>query len=226
VIGVRADVSVLGDVEAVRDRAVAEFGAVHLVCNNAGVAAGGIVGAPIELWDWAMGVNLWGVVNGCHTFLPVLAEQDEAHIVNTASLAGLVGGAGLGIYCTTKFAVVGLSESLFAELAELGSSVGVSVLCPGFVQTRIGQSDRNAPAALSAWRESPQASGTREMAMALTAAGIEAATVADAVLDAVRTRRFYVLPHLAAAVGATEGRAEWMRTGVPPVLDLQAALRP
>ena len=119
---------------------LAAYGAVHVVCNNAGVGGGGIVDAPLELWDWVLGVNLFGVVHGVHTFLPLLIDQDEGHIVNTASLAGLGGVGGLGVYCTSKFAVVGLSESLHYDLVGRGSAVGVSVLCPGFVQTQIGDS--------------------------------------------------------------------------------------
>jgi len=226
VVGEPADVSAVGDVEAVRDRALAEFGAVHLVCNNAGVAGGGILGAPLELWRWVIDVNLHGVVHGVHTFLPLLLEQDEGHIVNTASLAGLQGVAGLGVYCTTKFAVVGLSESLWFDLHGLGSKVGVSVLCPGFVQTQIGNSARNAPPSLHEWRESDTAAATQQMANALADAGIEPALVAQHVLDAVRESRFYVIPHEQAAIDATESRVEWMRDGRPGKTDMSRALRP
>ena len=226
VVGEPADVSAVGDVEAVRDRALAEFGAVHLVCNNAGVAGGGILGAPLELWRWVIDVNLHGVVHGVHTFLPLLLEQDEGHIVNTASLAGLQGVAGLGVYCTTKFAVVGLSESLWFDLHGLGSKVGVSVLCPGFVQTQIGNSARNAPPSLHEWRESDTAAATQQMANALADAGIEPALVAQHVLDAVRESRFYVIPHEQAAIDATESRVEWMRDGRPGKTDMSRALKP
>jgi len=196
------------------------------VCNNAGVGGGGIIGAPIELWDWVLGVNLYGVVHGVHTFLPLLLEQDEGHIVNTASLAGLGGVAGLGIYCTSKFAVVGLSESLHHDLAARGSRVGVSVLCPGFVQTQIGRSDRNAPPSLRNWVESPDAEATREMAEALAAAGIPATSVADAVFDAIVQRRFFVVPHEHVALATTRARLEWMQGGDPPQLDAGRALQP
>src|SRR3954466_3099660 len=172
VIGLQAGVAGAADVEGVRERALATFGAVHVVCNNAGVGGGGIIDAPLAVWEWTIGVNVMGVVHGVHTFLPLLLEQDEGHIVNTASLAGLGGVAGLGIYCTTKFAVVGLSESLHYDLAARGSSVGVSVLCPGFVQTRIGESARNAPTSLADWIATPDADTTREIASALAAAGI------------------------------------------------------
>jgi NAD(P)-dependent dehydrogenase (short-subunit alcohol dehydrogenase family) len=226
VVGVVADVSVAGDVAAVRDRALHEFGAVHVVCNNAGVSGGGILGSPLELWRWVVSVNLWGVVHGVHTFLPLLLEQDEGHIVNTASLAGLHGVPGLGIYCTTKAAVVGLSESLWHDLANLGSAVGVSVLCPGFVQTRIGESARNAPAALDHWKGSESAEATRQLANALADAGIDPAVVAGEVFDAIRDRRFYVIPHERAAVGVTEARAAWMRGDAVPETDWSRAVQP
>src|SRR5262249_8165533 len=216
VLGVEADVAVGTDVDAVRDRALAEFGAVHLVCNNAGVGGGGIVDAPLALWEWTIGVNLMGVVHGVHTFLPLLLEQDEGHIVNTASLAGLGGVAGLGVYCTTKFAVVGLSESLHHDLVGRGSQVGVSVLCPGFLQTRIGESTRNGPTWIGAWVESPDAQATMEFANALTAAGIPPTTVADAVVDAVLGGVFYIVPHEHAAVETTRARADWMAGGAAP----------
>jgi NAD(P)-dependent dehydrogenase (short-subunit alcohol dehydrogenase family) len=226
VIGVRADVSVAADVDAVRDRALDEFGAVHVVCNNAGVGGGGIVDAPLALWDWVLGVNLFGVIHGVHTFLPLLLEQDEGHIVNTASLAGLGGVGGLGVYCTSKFAVVGLSESLHYDLAARGSAVGVSVLCPGFVQTQIGNSARNAPASLASWQATEGAEATREMANALAAAGIAPAVVADAVFDAVERRAFFIVPHAHAAAATTRARLEWMQGGDPPQLDPSRALQP
>jgi NAD(P)-dependent dehydrogenase (short-subunit alcohol dehydrogenase family) len=221
-----ADVSRWEDVEGLAAATIDAFGAVHVVCNNAGVGGGGIVGAPLELWEWTIGVNLMGVVHGVHTFLPLLLEQDEGHIVNTASLAGLGGVAWLGIYCTTKFAVVGLSESLHHELAARGSAVGVSVLCPGFVQTRIGDSARNAPAALDDWMANADAQTTVELANALTAAGIPPAVVADAVRDAVVEGVFYVVPHEHAAVETTRARAEWIAGGAPPAVDPARAVQP
>jgi NAD(P)-dependent dehydrogenase (short-subunit alcohol dehydrogenase family) len=226
VLGVEADVAVAADVERVRDRALSEFGAVHVVCNNAGVGGGGIIDAPLALWEWTIGVNLMGVVHGVHAFLPLLLEQDEGHIVNTASLAGLGGVAGLGIYCTTKFAVVGLSESLHYDLAARGSAVGVSVLCPGFVQTRIGESGRNAPPSLAQWAERPEAQATAELAQALAAAGIAPEIVADAVRDAILERRVFVVPHQRAAVATTRARAEWMAGGEPPPFDPTRAVQP
>jgi NAD(P)-dependent dehydrogenase (short-subunit alcohol dehydrogenase family) len=226
VVGVRTDVAVAADVEALRERALEAFGAVHVVCNNAGVGGSGLVGAPLEVWNWVIGVNLWGVVHGVHTFLPLLLDQNEGHIVNTASLAGLGGVPGLGIYCTTKSAVVGLSESLYYDLQGLGTEVGVSVLCPGFVQTQIGESARNAPASLGQWTGSDSAQSTREMANALAAAGIPPADVADAVFGAIGAGRFFVLPHEHAALATTRSRLAWMEGGEAPRLDPTRALQP
>ena len=150
VIGVACDVALEADVERVRDEALAAFGAVHLIFNNAGVVGGPAIGTPKGVWDWVLGVNLDGVINGVNVFLPLRLEQDEGHGVNTASLAGLAGQPGTGADCASKFAVGGLSESLFYELALRGGRVGVSVLCPGFVRTRIHESDRSLPAS---WRD-------------------------------------------------------------------------
>jgi NAD(P)-dependent dehydrogenase (short-subunit alcohol dehydrogenase family) len=205
VIGVPTDVANHSSVVALHDKTLEAFGAVHLVCNNAGVVGYSIVGSPIEMWEWVVGVNLFGVINGCNVFLPTLVAQNEGHVVNTASMAGLRGLALLGIYCTTKFAVVGLSESLHEELRASGSEVGVSVLCPGFVQTRIGESHRNMPAVLD---ENAGASDREVLQGAVSSAGIPAAEVADAAFDAVRDGRLYVLTHLDQARGATDQRLE------------------
>ena len=210
VIGVVADVASAEAVESIRDRALDEYGAVHVVCNNAGVVGGGVIDSSLAVWDWVIGVNLMGVVHGIHTFLPLLLEQDEGHVVNTASLAGLGGVGGMGVYCATKSAVVGLSESLHHDLAARGSAVGVSVLCPGFVQTRIGDSARNAPPAVAAWAATEEAQLSREVGSQLAAAGIAPEIVADAVHDAIVDRRFFVVPHERSAVGMTRARMEWI----------------
>jgi NAD(P)-dependent dehydrogenase (short-subunit alcohol dehydrogenase family) len=124
VIGVRADVSRAADVEALRDQALSAFGAVHVVCSNAGTGTAGTVGGtPLERWRWTLDVNLWGVIHGCRAFLPLLRQQREGHIVNTASIAALAGHPMLGAYTASKFAVAGLSESLHHELAAAGGPV-------------------------------------------------------------------------------------------------------
>jgi NAD(P)-dependent dehydrogenase (short-subunit alcohol dehydrogenase family) len=149
VLAVPTDVTQLDSVRALADATERRFGAVHLVCNNAGVATfGEVAGASHADWVYTMGVNVWGVVHGVEVFVPrLLAQQDGGHVVNTASMAGLVGMRWLGIYSASKFAVVGLTEALHRELAE--HRIGVSVLCPMIVDTAINEnSARNRPAAL------------------------------------------------------------------------------
>jgi len=194
-IGVRTDVADRSSVEALRDRALDRFGAVHLVHNNAGIGLGGPIWEVTEEdWRWILGVNLWGVIHGVATFTPLLIEQGEGHIVNTASIAGLIVAPFLGPYNATKQAVVAISETLFKDLQTLGAPVGVSVLCPGFVQTRIAESARNRPD----WapdQDSTVAAEVQGVVQNLVDAGIAPTTVADRVIDAVRTNTFYILTH-------------------------------
>ena len=196
VLAVVTDVSDAASVRALRDRALDRFGAVHLVHNNAGVGTGGpIWEVPEADWRWILGVNLWGVVHGIATFMPLLIEQGEGHVVNTASIAGLTTAPFLGPYNATKQAVVAISETLYKDLQIAGiAGIGVSVLCPGFVQTRIAESDRNRPG----WAPDRDVEGAPEMRAAIQAmvdGGIPTAAVADRVLDAVRTDTFYILTH-------------------------------
>jgi NAD(P)-dependent dehydrogenase (short-subunit alcohol dehydrogenase family) len=145
--GIPADVSDLESVRALARSVTGRFGAVHVVCNNAGVGPmARIADLTIEDWQWLIGVNLYGVIHGVQTFLPILeANADGGHIVNTASMAGLVAPQRLGAYSVTKFGVVALTEVLAAELAQAGSRVGATVLCPGTVRTNIRTSSRNRP---------------------------------------------------------------------------------
>jgi NAD(P)-dependent dehydrogenase (short-subunit alcohol dehydrogenase family) len=196
VLAVQTDVADAASVRELRDLAVDRYGTVHLVHNNAGVGLGGpIWEIPESDWRWILGVNLWGVVHGVATFVPLFIEQGEGHVVNTASIAGLTSAPFLGPYNATKQAVVAISETLYKDLQAAGvTGVGVSVLCPGFVQTRIAESDRNRPA----WAPEREVVGVAEMRGALQAlvdSGIPAAAVADRVLDAVRTNTFYILTH-------------------------------
>jgi NAD(P)-dependent dehydrogenase (short-subunit alcohol dehydrogenase family) len=194
-IGVRTDVADRASVEALRDRALDRFGAVHLVHNNAGIGLGGPIWEVTEEdWRWILGVNLWGVIHGVATFTPLLLEQGEGHIVNTASIAGLIVAPFLGPYNATKQAVVAISETLFKDLQTIAAPVGVSVLCPGFVQTRIAQSDRNRPD----WapdRDTMGAAEVQGVVQDLVDGGIAPAAVADRVIDAVHTDTFYILTH-------------------------------
>jgi NAD(P)-dependent dehydrogenase (short-subunit alcohol dehydrogenase family) len=198
VLAVRTDVSRAGDVEVLAQKALAVFGAVHLLCNNAGVATGAAVWEnTLAEWEWVLGVNLWGVIHGVRVFVPLMLAQDtECHIVNTASMAGLISGPGLGPYKVTKHAVVTLSETLYHELAERGAKVRVSVLCPGIVNTRIMESARNRPGHLPATGPLDPASGSRwEVLRQLVPAGIPPAQVADVVFAALREDRFYIFTH-------------------------------
>ena len=189
-IAVRTDVSRLEQVQALADRAFAEMGAVHVLCNNAGVALwGGLEAVTHKDWEWAMGVNLWGVIHGVEAFVPrMVAGKQPGHVVNTASMAGLIASQGLGIYNTTKYAVVGLSETLQKDLR--GYDIGVSVLCPMGVHTQIRQSDRNRPAVLrNAMTE------REDGAVELIGRYLPPEHVADRVLRAIYANRLYVITH-------------------------------
>jgi NAD(P)-dependent dehydrogenase (short-subunit alcohol dehydrogenase family) len=195
VCSVVTDVSVGSSVEELRDEALERFGAVQLVHNNAGVAVGGAMWTVSEAdWTWVLGVNLWGVIHGIRTFVPVMLEQGEGHVVNTASLAGLTSPGMLGPYNVTKHAVVTMSETLHRDLEAIGSRVGVSVLCPGFVQTRIADSDRNRPDWAPA---APRPEGVEFQGVVrnLVSGGIRPTDVAEKVLYAVQNNRFYIITH-------------------------------
>jgi NAD(P)-dependent dehydrogenase (short-subunit alcohol dehydrogenase family) len=190
VIVVRTDVTDLAQVEALADRAFQQFGAVHLLCNNAGVAlSGGLEHATRQDWQWAIGVNLWGVIHGLLAFLPrMIAQGPGGHILNSASMAGLIASQGLGVYNTTKYAVVGLSETLAKDLRPYG--IGVSVLCPMGVATRIGEAERSRPPALRNPPGRARASSVQLIGRTLTAE-----EVAEQALAAIRERELYVITH-------------------------------
>jgi NAD(P)-dependent dehydrogenase (short-subunit alcohol dehydrogenase family) len=189
-LAVKTDVSRLADVQALADRAFAELGAVHVVCNNAGVALwGGLESVSHQDWEWAMGVNLWGVIHGVEAFVPrMVAQKQPGHVVNTASMAGLIASQGLGVYNTTKYAVVGLSETLQKDLR--GHDIGVSVLCPMGVNTRIRQSERNRPATLR-----NQTAAREGTAVELIGRYLPPEHVAERVLRAIYANRLYVITH-------------------------------
>jgi NAD(P)-dependent dehydrogenase (short-subunit alcohol dehydrogenase family) len=195
-IAVPTDVSDAEALDALRDATLSAFGAAHVVCNNAGVAVGGpIWQVPLEAWKWVFGVNFWGVVHGLRSFVPLLLEQGEGHVVNTASAAGLTATPFLGPYAATKHAVVAISESLALELA--GSPVGVSVLCPLWVRTRIHESDRNAPPEVAKLTpDDPNAlAGARDVVAAFVNSGFAPEVVAGRVVEAVKGKGFWVFPH-------------------------------
>ena len=219
VLAVETDVARPEALDHLRDRALDAFGAVHVLCNNAGVVSPGQVWeASPEDWRWILGVNLEGVVNGLRSFVPVLLEQEEAHVVNTASMAGVTSGI-LGSYSVTKQAVVGLTEALHFGLQVAGASnVGVSVLCPGWVRTRIAEAERNRPASAGPPAPVPPAMEmVREMTRQLIDQGSDPAEIAAQVVDAIRERRFYVLTHPEMS-GAVQARADDILSGGPPRL--------
>src|SRR5215472_3958573 len=186
---VKTDVTKLASVQTLAERAWSEMGAVHVVCNNAGVAIhGGLESATHRDWEWVLGVNLWGVIHAVEAFVPrMIAQKEPGHIVNTASMAGLIASKGLGVYNTSKYAVVGLSETLAKDLRPY--RIGVSVLCPMGVATQIRASERNRPRELA--NDAPSASEPVEL-MGRTLAP---AAVAEMVLAAIRANRLYVITH-------------------------------
>jgi NAD(P)-dependent dehydrogenase (short-subunit alcohol dehydrogenase family) len=196
VLAARTDVSDEASLRGLADAALARFGAIHLVCNNAGVMGGAGLAWEVarEDWQWVLGVNLWGVIHGIRVFVPILLEQEEGHVLNTASMAGVVSLALAAPYVVSKHAVVALSESLHHELAMRRARVGVSVLCPEAVNTRIVDSERNRPTALAVpGAPSPE----RELVDAATRKALEKGTppevIAERALRAIRERSFYVL---------------------------------
>lgn len=199
VIGAQVDVTDREAVARARDAALDAFGAVHLLCNNAGVNAyGPLYKVTYEDWDWVMGVNLWGVVHGVHEFLPhLMTHGADAHIVNTASIGGLVGMRNLGIYNAAKFGVVGLTEALRADME--GCGVGVSVLCPGMVSTSLGTSERNRPAHLTNTDTNTDAPSAADLRAADAERGPGPGTdpmdLAEQVLAAVRANQFFINTH-------------------------------
>ena len=218
VLPVLTDVADRAAVDALRDSAVAAFGAVHVVCNNAGVGGphGALWECPPGEWDWVLGVNLGGVINGVRTFMPLLLEQDAGHMVNTSSIFGVFAGT-LGPYGVSKHAVAALTETLYFNLKAQGvSHVGVSVLCPGAVRTNFGTSARNRPS----WAGPPAVRGEAEQESAerfdrLSATGASPAEVAAIVVDGIRARRFYLLTSENRNEAVTR-RGEEIVAGGPP----------
>ena len=200
-LAVPIDVSKAADVEALANKTIEAYGAVHVLCNNAGVAVGGASWErTVKDWQWVLGVNLWGVIHGIRVFVPIMLGQDtECHIVNTASLAGLTSIPLHGVYQVTKHGVVTLSETLHHELAASGAKVKVSVLCPGWVNTRIADSERNRPPELqnepSEAPRRPEEEAFDKVARQLLAAGLPPDQVADDVLNAIRDEKLYILTH-------------------------------
>jgi NAD(P)-dependent dehydrogenase (short-subunit alcohol dehydrogenase family) len=216
VLAMRVDVSKADQMQAFADAAFARFGAPHFVFNNAGVGAGGLVWEnSLKDWEWVLGVNVMGVVHGVHLFTPMMlaaAKADPAyqgHIVNTASMAGLLNAPNMGIYNVSKHAVVSLSETLYQDLALVTDQISASVLCPFFVPTGISQSQRNRPDELKA-DDKPTQSQMIGQAMSDKAVGsgkVTAAQVAQMVFDAISAGQFYIYSH-PKAIGSVQTRME------------------
>lgn len=196
-LSMKVDVSRAEDVEAFAALVEKDLGPAALVCNNAGVAPSAEVWeTSIDDWRWILGVNLWGVIHGVRAFTPRLLARNAGHIVNTASVAGLISPPGSGPYNVTKHAVVALSETLHHDLRERGSEVGVSVLCPAYVPTRIAESERNRPAGYGATPKSERMRARDALLKKAVASGrLSADDVARAVVAAVKENRFYILTH-------------------------------
>jgi NAD(P)-dependent dehydrogenase (short-subunit alcohol dehydrogenase family) len=201
------------EVNALAEYALTQFGAIHVMFNNAGM--GGIGDAwsdPMELWHRVVDVNLFGVVHGIRAVLPIMEQQGLGHIVNTASMAGLSAAPGVQPYFATKHAVVALSENLYLELTALGSPVSASVLCPGFVKTDLMSREPETVA-------SPMAQLINEVFRASIDAGIPASDVADQVVAAIKARQFWILTHEEMRQGPVE-RMQRAAAGINPTLDL------
>ena len=215
VLGMRVDVSKADQVEALGVATLARFGAPHLVFNNAGVGSGGLIWEnSLQDWEWVIGVHLMGVAHGIRVFTPMMlaaAEKDAAfqgHIVNTASMAGLLNAPNMGIYNVSKHAVVSMSETLYQDLALVTDQISASVLCPFFVPTGISESHRNRPAGMQASR--PTRSQLISQAMsdkAVSSGKVSAAEVAQKVFDAVAANQFYIYSH-PKSIGSVQVRME------------------
>ena len=221
------DVSDAESVDALARATLDRFGAVHVVCNNAGVSHGGPVWQiPLPTWNWTVGVNLFGVVHGIRSFVPQLIAQQEGHIVNTASMAGLLTPPWMSAYSATKHAVVAISEILYRELAALGAPVGVSVLCPGTVRTHIHEAFSRWPARYGPRpivEDDPEIAHWRQSLGQKIESGLDPAVVATAVRDAIIGNRFWVLTHPEMA-GAVVDRYNGVAIGRNPQLQPEFSL--
>ena len=197
ILPIRVDVSQPGDVERLADETYRTFDAAHVVCNNAGVAViGAIHEHTLADWQWVINVNLWGVIHGVRVFLPrMLAGGDEGHFVNTASMAGLTTAPFMSVYDVTKHGVVALSESMYKELALSAAPIGVSVVCPGLIDTNIMRSSRNRPESLAdEGKAGPMAQAFGQSLSDRLAGGYPPSEVANQVVAGIREGRFYIVP--------------------------------
>jgi NAD(P)-dependent dehydrogenase (short-subunit alcohol dehydrogenase family) len=222
-LAVPTDVSKWEDVEALARNTFEAYGAAHVVCNNAGIGAGGLTWElSLADWQWVLGVNLAGVVHGIRAFVPRMIQQGEGHVVNTASIAGIISAPGMAPYCATKHAVVAVSECLHHDLTlAAGGKVKVSVLCPAWVKTNIADSERNRPSSLPRRAEagtSPQEQMLESMVRQAVANGIPPEVVAEKVHRAVVEERFWILTH-PKTKGAVEKRMRGILDDKDPEFD-------
>jgi NAD(P)-dependent dehydrogenase (short-subunit alcohol dehydrogenase family) len=201
-LSVVTDVSDAASVDELARKTLDAFGAVHVLCNNAGVSwRSELINTSLNDWSWVLGVNLWGVINGLHSFLPVLLEQDEAHVITTASITGLVPGAYSAVYASSKAAVIAISEVLYKEMTLAKTNVGVSVACPANVSTNIGTSKRNRPAEFAPGTSTePRELFARlmvdnEYVRESMNSAMTPDEFAEMMLESIKDRRFWVLPH-------------------------------
>lgn len=223
VIAVLTDVSKWDAVDALARRTFEAFGGAHVVCNNAGIGVGGMTWELSQAdWEWVLGVNLWGVIHGIRAFVPRMIAQGEGHVVNTASIAGLLSAPGMGPYCASKHGVVAISECLHHDLTlAAGGKVKVSVVCPAWVKTNIADSERNRPPALPkrpGGGQSPAEQMMEGMVRQAVAGGIPPEEVAEQVLQAVVGERFWVLTH-PKTKRAVEMRMQGIVEGKSPEFD-------
>ena len=201
VLSVRTDVSKADDIETLSKKTLDEFGAVHLLFNNAGVEVTGRVWEQtLSDWEWIINVNLWGVIHGVRVFVPImLQQQTECHVVNTASTASLTSGPGLGSYRMTKHGITGLSETLYHELNQQNAPIGVSVLFPSFVRTRLQQADRNRPSELQNQpgevQLSPEEQERIQWFREQNEKGMPPEQFADIVFNGIKKNQFYIISH-------------------------------
>jgi NAD(P)-dependent dehydrogenase (short-subunit alcohol dehydrogenase family) len=226
-IGVRTDVRHGEEVQRLADQTMDAFGAVHVVCNNAGVE----IGAPFadiaeSAWRWVLDVNVMGVIHGCRIFLPLIRRAGEGHIVNTGSGASFSAVLPtFAPYVTSKFAVLGLTESLDLELRGANENIGVSLLAPGPVRTRMSEAERNRPEDVPPTEPCSEHRQILDLIDQATGnVGIEPEDVAEMIVDAIRTRRFYVLTHPEDPIAAVRARLHAMQDG-PPLEPMSPAQR-
>jgi NAD(P)-dependent dehydrogenase (short-subunit alcohol dehydrogenase family) len=214
VLAVPTDVSDAAQLDRLAARAAETFGTVHILCNNAGVL---VPNRPIwhndlDDWKWLMGVNLWGVVNGLHAFLPgMIAAGEEGHVVNTTSAAGLFPAAGIAPYCASKHAVTAITEVLELDLRKAVSKIGVSLVCPGPVASDIARAARNRPA----WKPRAGDAEALQTSASNLAAGMDPDRAGDLVFDAIREQRFYVFTDESTKEHG-QRRAEAIRSDLAP----------